>query len=391
MKTTLSLILFGLLSYALHAQQDIFARNEIISPEINADHTVTFRLFGPEASEVTITGSWMPREGFSAPYKEMQKGDSGVWVYTTKVLEPELYRYSFSVDGIRNTDPSNAHAIRDVGSISNIFLIEGGIADLYKVNDVPHGTVAFRWYDSPGNHKKRRLTVYTPAGYENGKKKYPVLYLLHGIGGDEEAWIGSGRAIQILDNLIAQGKAKPMIVVMPNGNVAQKAAPGMSSDGFVVPSFRLPNTMDGTFEATFIDIMNFVESNYRTIKSKKSRAIAGLSMGGFHTANISLNYPNTFDYIGLFSSALGVQSNNVSSPIYENRDEKLQQQNENGFKLYWMAIGNGDMERILKGNQDFREKMDGIGMKYVYKETDGGHTWENWRKYLSEFVPLLFK
>lgn len=388
----LSLVLF--VAYSLKAQQDIFGVNKIKSPEINEDNTVTFRVYAPNANEITLSGSWMPAPGFGQPQPKvmLQKGDTGLWTYTTEVLPSEMYRYSFTVDGVRTLDPGNAYAIRDVASISSILIVEGGKADLYKVNDVPHGTVAYRWYDSPGNNKKRRLAVYTPPGYEENNDRYPVLYLLHGVGGDEEAWLGSGRARQIMDNLIAQGNTKPMIVVMPNGNVFQKAAPGESSAGMVTPSFMLPNTMDGKFEETFIDVMNFIEDNYRTIESKSGRAIAGLSMGGFHTANISMHYPNTFDYIGLFSSALGVRPmNESSSPVYGNQDEKLKSQNENGYKLYWMGMGVDDMEMIYKGNEAFREKMDSLGMKYTYKETSGGHTWDNWRAYLVEFSQLLFK
>lgn len=392
MKITLLLILSGLFACTLYAQQDLFARNPIISPDINDDHTVTFRLLGPDAAKVTITGSWMPSKGFTTEHREMEKGDDGVWTYTTEILEPELYRYSFSVDGVRTIDPANAHTIRDVGTISNIFLIEGGVADLYQVQDVPHGTVAFRWYDSPGNDKIRRLTVYIPAGYEQSDTRYPVLYLLHGIGGDEEAWIGSGRAVQILDNLIARGKASPIIVVMPNGNVAQKAAPGKSSEGLVVPTFSLPNTMDGKFEETFIDIMNFVEGNYRTINSKEGRAIAGLSMGGYHTAHISRYYANTFDYIGLFSAAINVSPEGLPpATVYQNLEENFLKQKENGYKLYWIAVGVDDIPNLYKGIQDYRKQLDDLGLKYEYKDTDGGHTWENWRKYLTEFVPLLFK
>ncbi|UZR96827.1 esterase [Chondrinema litorale] len=392
MKTALTTILLALTSFSLIAQQNIFNRTEIVSPEINKDNTVTFRLKGPEASKVTISGSWMPSKGFESPSEEMHKGDSGVWTYTTEALQPELYRYSFSVNGVRTTDPSNAFAIRDVATLSNIFLIEGGKADNYKINDVPHGTVAYRWYDSPGNDKKRRLAVYTPAGYENSEENYPVLYLLHGIGGDEEAWLGSGRAKQIMDNLIAQGKVEPMIMVMPNGNVSQQAAPGEASDGFKRPTFMLPHTMDGKFEETFIDIIKFVESNYRTVEKKEGRAIAGLSMGGYHTAYISMNYPNTFDYVGLFSPAINVNNNQPKiSVAYQNIDEKLKAQLDNGYKLYWIAVGKNDMQMLLDGIQKYRKDLDAIDMKYAYKLTEGGHTWENWRDYLVEFSQSLFK
>ncbi len=394
MRKPISFILTGFVTLTLTAQQDLFRGNSIISPEVNPDKTVTFRISAPEASSVSVSGSWMSGGGFGqpAPKKDLVKSDSGIWSYTTETLSPDLYRYSFMVDGVRTMDPSNAHAIRDVATLSNIFIVGGGIADLYKVSDVPHGTVAFRWYESPGNNKSRRLTVYTPNGYERSTSRYPVLYLLHGIGGDEEAWIGSGRAVQILDNLIAQGKAEPMIVVMTNGNVYQQASPGNGSTGLVQPRMMLPNTMDGKFEETFIDVMNFIESNYRTIEEKEGRAIAGLSMGGFHTANISMHYPDKFDYVGLFSSALGVRPNGESTAeVYQNQDQKLKQQMENGVELYWMAIGEDDMDMILRGNEALRKKMDDMGMEYTYKETTGGHTWDNWRAYLVEFTQLIFK
>lgn len=381
----------GCVAFASHAQQDLFNENPLISPEINADKTVTFRIKAPLAQSVSVSGSLDGNNAFAPITYNMEKDATGLWSFTTPVLPSELYRYNFTIDSVRTIDPANPYAIRDVGNLSNIFLVEGGKADLYKVQDVPHGTVAFRWYDSPGNNKKRRMAVYTPNGYENSTEDYPVLYLLHGVGGDEEAWLGSGRAAQIMDNLIAQGKAEPMIVVMTNGNVYQEASPGNGSSGFPKITFMLPNTMDGKFEETFGDVMKFVEDNYRTIAAKSGRAIAGLSMGGFHTANISLNYPDTFDYVGLFSSALGVPRNNVTSSMYDNKAEKLKQQMENGYKLYWMGMGVDDMAMIYKGNENFRNEMDAIGMQYEYWETDGGHTWNNWRDYLTIFAQRLFK
>ncbi|KAA6308311.1 Carbohydrate acetyl esterase/feruloyl esterase, partial [termite gut metagenome] len=198
------------------AQQALGRGQDIISPEIHDNNTVTFRLKAPKAVKVEITGDFLSSQ------IELKEGKDGVWEYTTpEPLVPELYSYSFIVNGLKITDPNNVYMIRDVASVTNVFIISGERADLYKVNAVPHGTVARRWYNSPTLKKERRITIYTPPGYENDGKSYPVFYLLHGMGGDEEAWIALGRTAQILDNLIAQGKAKPMIVVMTNGNAAQ--------------------------------------------------------------------------------------------------------------------------------------------------------------------------
>jgi enterochelin esterase-like enzyme len=380
-------IFLGLLCITSYGQQALGGASNIISPEVNSNQTVTFRLLAPDATEVKVSGDWMPSEGWVPGSVNMTKGAEGVWTYTTAALPSDLYMYSFLVDGFKTTDPSNVYLIRDVASITNVFIVGGGKADLYKVNDVPHGTVARRWYDSPGNNKKRRVTIYTPPNYESSNEKYPVLYLLHGMGGDEEAWIALGRTSQIMDNLIAQGKAKPMIVVMTNGNVAQEAAPGESSLGLYKPTMQLENTMDGKFEETFPDVIKFIESNYRVNADKANRAIAGLSMGGYHSLHISRYYPNTFDYVGLFSAA--IMPSQTTSPAYADFESTLQKQKDNGYKLYWIAMGKTDF--LYKSGVEYREKLDQIGMKYQYRESEGGHTWTNWRDYLSEFVPMLFK
>ncbi len=389
MKRTLTFVAALILcSLATFAQQALFGGPGLTSPEIKPDNSVVFRFLASNAKEVKISGDWMPSQGWVPGSEAMTKDEKGVWSYTAKPLESDLYSYSFSVDGVKTTDPNNVYMIRDVASVTNVFIVGGGKADLYKVNKVPHGTVSRRWYSSPGNEKMRRMTIYTPAGYETSQVKYPVLYLLHGMGGDEEAWIALGRTSQILDNLIAQGKAQPMIVVMTNGNVAQEAAPGESSEGFYKPTMQLPNTMDGKFEETFSDVIKFIEGNYRVVAEKKGRAIAGLSMGGYHSLHISRYYPNTFDYVGLFSAAI-LPNDKVQSKVYENFDRTLENQKKNGYKLYWIGMGKTDF--LYKSGVEFREKLDKIGMKYTYVETEGGHTWTNWRVYLSQFVPLLFK
>ncbi|NMC42021.1 MAG: esterase [Bacteroidales bacterium] len=383
-----SLLAFFAFSFPSYPQQALFGGTNIISPEVNPDNTVTFRFQAPDAREVKITGDWMPAQGWTPGSEAMKKDEKGIWTYTTATLPSDLYSYSFIADGIKCTDPNNVYLIRDVASVTNVFITGGGKGDLYKVNKVPHGSVTRRWYNSPSLGVTRRITIYTPAGYETSRENYPVLYLLHGMGGDEEAWINLGRTSQILDNLIAQGKALPMIVVMPNGNVAQEAAPGESSLGFYKPSMQLPNTMDGKYEETFGDIIKFVESNYRVIAKKSGRAIAGLSMGGYHSLHISRYYPNTFDYIGLFSAAITPDAK-VVSKVYDNFDATLKQQKDNGYKLYWIGIGKTDF--LYKYNTEFRKKLDDINMPYEFRESEGGHTWTNWRVYLSEFVPKLFR
>ncbi|SFS63388.1 esterase [Lutibacter maritimus] len=398
MKKQTLLLIFAIIfmHISTYSQQALWGGQQIISPEINDDNSVTFRLFAPEVTAVQITGDFLPTEKIQTPYGEMDapgkaelaKDEKGIWSFTTNALTPELYGYSFIVEGLTISDPNNPFLIRDVGTVTNVFIISGEQADLYKVNDIPHGTVAKRWYASSGLDMKRRLTVYTPPGYEQSTEKYPVLYLLHGAGGDEEAWMDLGRTSQIMDNLINQGKAKPMLVVMPNGNVIQDAAPGEGRDGFYKPQFMVSKQMDGTYEENFMDIVNFTENNYKVIADKEHRAIAGLSMGGYHSMHISRYYPNTFDYVGLFSAAF-VPRDGVTSKVYENIDETLKSQKENGYKLYWISIGTSDF--LYDANQEFKQKLDDLDMNYQYSESEGGHIWRNWRVYLSDFVPLLFK
>lgn len=398
MKRQLITLALASLTLCGFAQQNLFGGQAPLSPEINGDRTVTFRLMAPEARKVQITGDFLPTQKVKTPYGEydapgvadLSRDDRGLWTFTTREgLSPELYLYNMIIDGVKVTDPANVYSIRDIANTTSIFLVGGDRADLYKVNKVPHGTVSRVWYDSPTAGLTRRCTVYTPAGYEQGRQKYPVLYLLHGIGGDEQAWSELGRAAQILDNLIAQGKARPMIVVMTNGNISQEACPGETSEGFKVPTMALPKTMDGYFEQAFPDVIRFVESTYRVHRDKAHRAIAGLSMGGFHSLYISINHPDTFDYVGLFSAAVDQQQKGGLDEIYAGRDRKIDGLFAKHPKLFWIGIGKTDF--LYKNNADLRHYLDGKGYKYEYLETEGGHIWRNWRIYLSEFVPRLFK
>jgi len=379
----LYLLLLGPLIGNAQENLDFSGNKTIVSPEINGKQ-ITFRLLAPEAKTVKLQGNWMQTDDLNSGIKDSR----GVWSFTNQDLKPDIYTYSFIVDGVKATDPNNAYQVRDVSSVMSIFIVNGPESSNYTVQNVPHGTVAKRWYTSRGLKEDRRLTVYTPPGYEASKEKYPVLYLLHGMGGDEEAWMTLGRASQILDNLIAQGKAKPMIVIMPNGHTSNAAAPGESSKGFYKIDMVTPDIFTGDMEANFNEIIAFTEQNYRVKADAKNRAIAGLSMGGFHSLYISANQPKTFDYIGLFSPAI-LPPENKKSPIYENLDAKLQVQKNNAYRLYWIAIGKTDF--LYKHAASFRDKLDKMNFSYQYVESEGGHTWSNWRKYLNDFVPQLFK
>ena len=369
----------------------------LASPVVNADNSVTFNVAAPEAQKVEIVGDFLPIEKVKTDQgkserrgpQALKKNEKGVWSFTSAPLQPELYMYNILVDGVKVTDPLNVYAIRDVSSTFSIFMVKGGVDGLYQVQNVPHGTVSKTWYKSPTANMTRRLTIYTPAGYEQSKEKYPVFYLLHGMGGDENAWSELGRATQIMDNLIASGKAKPMIVVMPNGNISQEAAPGETSGGLKIPSMQLPKTMDGNFETAFQDVVNFVEQNYRVKADKAHRAIAGLSMGGFHSLYISINNPSSFDYIGLFSAAIKPRQKEVSSPIYKDPESKVDNLFKHSPKLLWIGIGNTDF--LYKENADLRHYLDSKHYPYTYLETDGGHIWRNWRIYLTTFAQKLFK
>lgn len=382
------------------AQEALWGQAPVTSPEVNADGSVTFRIEAPKARDVKLTGDFLPvikiqRPGAIdsitvRPPAILRKTEAGIWEYTTpRALDPELYTYSFIVDSMRTVDMANPYVIRDVSTLNSMLLVPGAGSDLYRTHDVPHGNVSKVWYNSPKLGTERRMTVYTPAGYAaDTTRRYPVLYLLHGMGGDENAWSELGRAPYILDNLIASGKAEPMIVVMPNGNVSQTAAPGENADGFKAPTLQLPNTMDGTFENSFADIVDYVDKNYRTLANKKHRAVAGLSMGGYHSLHIARNNPDLCDYIGLFSAKIHPFDGTVS-PVYDDFNGKLDGLFAARPALFWIGIGRTDF--LYDENKSFRSLLDASNYPYVYTETDGGHIWRNWRKYLSAFLPLLFK
>lgn len=378
----IAVIIFGLLAAKGAAAQEAlgFTISEG-SPRVNDDSSVSFVLRAPEARNVSVAG-------IGEPIK-MAKDSAGIWSVTTAPQPPDLYTYTFDIDGVRTLDPSNIYTARDIAALSNVVIVPGGTADLYAVKDVPHGNVSKVWYDSPTLGLQRRMTVYTPAGYDPARdRRYPVLYLLHGMGGDEDAWGELGRAATVLDNLIAEGRAEPMIVVMPNGNADLAGAPGQTNRGLYTPKAEDSRSESGKFENSFGDIVGYVDSHYHTRADKAGRAIAGLSMGGGHSWRISMLNPDMFDYVGLFSAAVRWNGKGVSDDE-TGLGELLGRQFANPPKLYWIAIGDEDFLYGL--NKDYRELLDAKSIPYEYHESAGGHTWTNWRTYLTKFLPRLFR
>ena len=371
--------LFVCLAATMTAQG--FFAPPVNSPDIAKNGYVTFKVKVANADTVRLVID-------TRVDTLMKHTGNETWSITLRDLEPDLYMYYYVIDGMKVLDNDNAHTLRDVKNVMNTFVLDPNGDCPVAVHDVPHGEVRAVWYDSPTLNMKRRMMIYLPPGYEESRQKYPVFYLLHGSGGDETVWLEQGRAAQILDNLIASGKAEPMIVVMPNGNVDEQAASNMSALGNVQPTFAHQKWMEGTFESSFNDIMNWVDNNFRTRASKRTRAIAGLSMGGYHSLYISANQPDDFAYVGLFSAAIG-RMDQGKSRIYDDIENKLITQFKQRPRLYWIGIGSDDF--LYKDNVQFRQMLDKNRLRYTYHESGAGHEWANWRDYLIIFTQLLFK
>ena len=371
--------LFVLMAFTM-SSQGYFAPT-VNSPEIAKNGAVTFKIKAAKADTVRLIID-------SRVDTLMKHTGNETWSITLRDLEPDLYMYYFIVDGTKMLDPENAQVLRDVKTVMNTFVLDPQGDCPMAVHDVPHGEVRAVWYDSPTLNATRRMMLYLPPGYELSRQRYPVLYLLHGTGGDENVWLEQGHAAQVLDNLIASGKAEPMIVVMPNGHTDTPAAPGMGPNNNEQPTFAHKQWMDGTFEQSFNDIMNWVDKNYRTRAAKRYRAIAGLSMGGYHSLYISANQPDDFNYVGLFSPAIS-RMDQGKCKIYDDLEGKLIAQFKQRPRLYWLGIGKDDF--LYKDNAEFRKLLDKNRLRYTYHESAAGHEWANWRDYLVIFVQQIFK
>ncbi len=358
----------------------------VISPEIHDDNSVTFRLRAPEADTVKLGGT------MNSDYAElpMKKNADGVFELRIDPLEPDMYVYIFKVDGVTTLDPSNNIVVRDGSHIESRLMIPGKATDLYDVKDVPHGWVRSVWYPAKTLGLSRRCLIYTPPGYQDSPGSYPVLYLLHGGGGDEEAWISRGRANYILDNLIAQGNAEPMIVVIPNGVPTATSAPGETPlnrvlhEGGSSPARAMVG--EKIAESLINDLIPFVEENFRVKTGPENRAISGLSMGGYQTQKTTNLYPGKFDYIGVMSMGMYDRFGEYDKSEHI---EQLAALKKSDPELYWIACGKDDF--LYEGVLDLLSFYDDNNFEYIYRESEGGHSWNNWRLYLSEFAPMLFK
>lgn len=342
------------------------ATTPVSSPVIQSDRRVTFRLRAPKATEVVVAGQWANGRAV------MSKDTNGVWNVTSGPIEPGVYEYSFQVDGLSMIDPANS-AIKPMRQPrTSILHLPGRPPLLHDFQEVPHGTVHQHTYHSKSLDRQRELAVYTPPGYERQTEaRFPTLYLQHGAGDNEATWVVHGKAHWIIDNLIAQGRAKPMVIVMMDGHTAMA---GGGATGF--------QNNTGLFERDLIeDVLPFIETNYRVKTEAVGRGIVGLSMGGGQSLAIGLNHANRFAWVGGFSSAV---------PSGESIDSALKDPATNEkLKLLWIGCGKDDF--LLKRNEDFIASLKEKNVRYEWHLSDGGHSWPVWRIYLAELAPKLFR
>lgn len=358
------------------AQRQLTPNDTLQSPKALNDKRVTIQIYAPKATEVMVSGDFQAGKPVG-----LTKNEQGVWSAMIGPLRPDYYTYTLMVDGVRTMDPKNPVIKQGISSLENVMVVPGPETAFQDNRAVPHGEVREVWYASKSLNMMRRMRVYTPPGYEKGTAKYPVFYLLHGGGDDDSGWNSIGRAGFILDNLIAAGQAKPMVVVMPNGSMPMPPSTGM-------PNAQTMSNMRAMFNTELLsDIMPHVEKTYRTLPNRENRAVAGLSMGGFQTLDVVLSRPELFNYVGVFSSGF------FGPTIDEAETKYAKALNDPAFnkgkKLFWIGIGKDDF--VMDANKKTLALLDKHQIKYQYKETSGGHTWTNWRQYLNEYVPMLFK
>lgn len=381
-----------------HTEVTSLSPDKLISPQVLPDNRVTFRIYAPKASEVTLDGDWILQgRGTGGP---LQKDDQGIWSITVGPLEPDFYMYTLTVDGVPTIDPQNRTIKQGLAPLKNVFLVPGEAVAFADTRSVPHGDVRIVWYDSPALGCARSMRVYTPPEYDSSDEAYPVLYLIHGGGDDDRAWSTIGRAGFIMDNLLAAKKVKPMIVVMPNGSMHQ---PGFSyrligedrhSPTAIAARIETISRLHDIFVQDLLEtIIPTVEKRYRVLTDRDKRAIAGLSMGGAETLRVAPSNLDKFAYIGVFSMGLQEGEHAGVNPDFEARNASFfasPDQTNQVLKLFWIACGNND-HLIGDGARKLSETLKRHGIRHEFHETEGGHTWINWRQYLRDFLPLLFQ
>ena len=351
----------------------------LVTPEVKVDNTVTFRFRAPNAQQVTLIGEL---DGKTYP---MTKDEAGVWSVTIGPLAPDVYNYQFNVDGVIAMDPVNPAVKLGFGNFppANMFEIPGDEFDDAK--NVPHGTVRVETYHSKTMGVPRTIWVYTPPGYETGNTRYPVFYLLHGSGNTDNSWMLTGRANYIMDNLIAEGKTKPMIIVNPLGYVRQGVNLAPERPVANAPTGPAAAIGGGMFGKDLLnDVIPFVEQKFRTLKDADNRAIGGLSMGGGQTVAIGFANPDTFHGIVVMSA--GGQNLEQNYPDFFKDPAATNKK----LKLLWVGIGKDD-KLVMAGNNALKDSLTKANIKHTYRETEGRHEWVVWRHHLREVAPLLFR
>lgn len=352
------------------------------SVEVLADGRITFRICAPRAKEAKVVTSDIPgfpnglKDGFSEGLP-MQRDAAGLWSVTSPTpIAPDTYRFTFQVDGAPVPDPRGTTWSQQVNGITSTFEVPGPAGEFQAYDrSIAHGAVTTVEYWSNSIGEKRRAQVYTPPGYMNGSRRYPVLYLVHGAGDSDDSWISVGHAHYILDKLIASGKAVPMIVVMPAGHTpSTPAAQVLKNDAFGADLTK--------------DLIPYIDRTYRTEAAAATRAMAGLSMGGAHTLQFGLTRPDLFRYVGIFSMGLGVRDP-AEVTAYEAANEAALKRSAKEMRLVYYAIGKDDF--LYASVAPTRGMMDRYGIRYRYHESDGGHSWINWRRYWLDLAPLLFR
>jgi enterochelin esterase-like enzyme len=367
--------------------------SKVLSPEVLPDGRITFRLLAPKATEVLVEGNWEGGRGLV-----MTKDDSGLWSVTTAALQPELWAYTFSVDGVRTLDPRNYNVARDGVGFMNTVLVLGDASAVFQPQRVPHGSMTTVWVPSTLMKTPRRAFVYTPAGYEDSTTRCPVLYLLHGSGGDEDAWPTMGIANVILDNLIAQGKAKPMIVVMPNAYWSEIASldlagprpappPGVGGSGGPAPA---PN-YDNNVRDIVGDLIPFVEKRFRTMPGPENRAIAGLSMGSQITANVGFRRLDVFASVALLSAGMFRNPPGGTAAIEAIAPGFLADSAATNKKLRLLFFSCGTEDDRIAALKKTWDDLTAHKINFVAKTYPGQHEWRVWRQSLADLAPLLFR